>query len=124
MEVVLRQRIAVAADLQDVVDVGGDRHLDHVPGVLDGELGGLTAQQRSATIGGHLVGPDVHGRLAHALAAGREPDVGPNAGARSARSGRGSTPQRAPPERYQTPASTLVWGRPRPRRARLPQRPS
>jgi hypothetical protein len=65
-------------------------------GAWNNQLGRLVPQQqRSAAIGGQLVGPDVHGRLAHALAAGREVDVGPNAGARSARSGRGSTPQRA-----------------------------
>jgi hypothetical protein len=53
VEVVLHQPIAAAADLQGVVGVGWDRHLDHVPGVLDRELGRLIAQQQwSAMVGG------------------------------------------------------------------------
>jgi len=52
VEVVLHRRIALTADLQGVVDVVRDRYLDHVPGVLDRELGRLVPpQQRSAAVG-------------------------------------------------------------------------
>src|SRR6516162_6076118 len=78
VEVVLLQLVAVAVDLQRVADADRDRHLHHVPGVLDAELGRLIPQQQwRAVVGGQLAGPDVDRRLIHARTAGREPDVAP-----------------------------------------------
>jgi hypothetical protein len=80
VEVVLGELVAVPADLQHVLDAGRDHHLDHVAGVLDGELGRVVPeQQRRRVQDADVRGLDVDRGLTQAVAAHAESgiDVGP-----------------------------------------------
>ena len=125
MEVVLRERVPVAADLEHVLDAGRDRHFDDVAGVLDDELRGvISEQQRWAMDLADARCPDVDRGLTHPLGTRRESwvDLAPMARA-DRRGGSDSTASSSAPPSTRAPcreaASSPVLAAHRPPR-RLP----